>query len=251
MKVLNMLIAWMCFCAVAQAAVPQMGFFQSRVVDPQGGVAMEMAVWYPAQRDGTPQLIGDNAVFVGTTVAREATPLPGAHPLVVISHGFGGNWRNQLWLAADLVRQGYIVAAPNHPGTTTADQRPAQAAQLWRRPGDVSRAIDRVLAQPERYGAVAAGRIAVIGHSLGGWTALEAAGARLDTDRLANDCLAQPQLASCRVFQQIHAGGSDALRQRLAMDWRDRRVAAIVTLDAGLTRGFTPASLNAISIPVL
>lgn len=251
MKIVTALIYWILLCAVAQAAPPQMGFVKTQVAGQLGGAAMDMVVWYPAQRDGTPELIGDNAAFVGLTVARDARPLPGAHPLVVISHGFGGNWQNQLWLAAELVNHGYIVAAPNHPGTTTTNHQPDQAAQLWRRPGDISRVIDQVLARPERYGVVAAGRIAVIGHSMGGWTALEDAGARFDPDRSARDCLARPELASCRVYQQIHAGDSGELRRRLSMDWRDRRVAAIVTLDAGLTRGFTPASLHAMRIPVL
>lgn len=251
MKVFTVLITWIFLCAVAQAAPPQIGFFKTLMAERGGGAAMEMVVWYPARGDGTPLLIGDNAAFVGLRVNRDARPLPGAHPLVVISHGFGGNWQNQLWLAADLVNQGYIVAAPNHPGTTTANHQPDQAAQLWRRPGDISRVIDQVIAQPHRYGAVAMGRIAVIGHSMGGWTALENAGARFDADRFARDCQTRPGLASCRVYQQIHAGDSGELRRRLSMDWRDRRVGAIVTLDAGLTRGFTPASLNAIGIPVL
>lgn len=237
--------------AVARAAAPAVGFATAILAAADGSRPMELAVWYPARRDGTPRLLGDNAVFVGSPVSMSATPLPGAFPLVVISHGFGGNWRNQLWLADALVGQGYIVAAPNHPGTTTANRDPAQAARLWQRPGDLSRVIDYIIADPARYGTVAEGKIAAIGHSLGGWTALEIAGARFDAGEFERDCQARPQLASCRVFAQMRAGATPELERRLAESWRDRRVAAVVSLDAGLTRGLTRDSLNALHLPVL
>ncbi|MEA9393443.1 hypothetical protein SJI19_23410 [Acerihabitans sp. TG2] len=98
MKVITTILTLLLFCAVAQAATPQVGFVKTQIVSSQpGNKPMEVAVWYPAQQDGTPELIGDNAAFVGLEVAQDASPLPGAHPLVVISHGFGGNWKNQLW----------------------------------------------------------------------------------------------------------------------------------------------------------
>ncbi|WP_413734063.1 alpha/beta hydrolase family protein [Sodalis sp. RH21] len=237
--------------AVAQTDAAAVGFNLSVLPAKDGYPAIDMAVWYPAYGEGTPRLVGDNAVFVGMAVAVDARPRPGRHPLAVISHGFGGNWRNQLWLAGELASQGYIVAAPNHPGTTTDNRDPALAAQLWRRPGDISRVIDAVTTRPDRFGAVAVDKIAVIGHSMGGWTALELAGARFDPGLFAQDCRLHPILASCRVYQQIAAGGSATLTQRLAMNWRDKRVGAIVTLDSGLTRGFSAASLGGITLPVL
>lgn len=170
---------------------------------------------------------------------------------MVLSHGNGGSWINQTWLASALAHQGYIVAAVNHPGTTSRDRSPQAAALLWQRPVDLSRAIDAVTAQPEKFGAVAKDRIAIVGHSLGGWTVLEAGGARFDPERFAEDCKVHPQLSSCTAYQQMNTASTAQSKARLAADWRDKRVTAVVSLDLGLSRGMTDASLAAYPVPIL
>lgn len=225
------------------------GFRTSTLADEQNGRPLELVVWYPSTSTARPQLIADTPVFVGDLAVRDAPPASSAHPLVVLSHGFRGNWGNQSWLASALVRQGYMVAAVNHPGTTTRNRNPEAAAQLWQRPIDLQRAIDAVLAQPDRFGAVAKGKIAVAGHSLGGWTALEIAGSRFDPERFAQDCTAHPQLASCGVYKQINP--DSAAKSRLGGDLSDRRVTAIITLDLGLSRGMTTESLATLPVPAL
>lgn len=128
------------------------GFRSSTVSNPQDERPLEMVVWYPGATAATPQLIADNAVFVGASAVRDAPPSAGDHPLVVLSHGYRGNWSNQVWLASALARKGYIVAAVNHPGTTTHDRSPQAAAQLWQRTVDLRRTIDEVTTQPEKFG---------------------------------------------------------------------------------------------------
>ena len=227
------------------------GFQSSTLPDAHNERALEMVVWYPSATSAKPQLIADSPVFVGALAVRNAPAAAGEHPLVVLSHGYRGNWGNQDWLASTLAHQGYIVAAVNHPGTTTRDRNPEAAAQLWQRPADVSRAIDAVMAQPEQFGAVAKRRIAVVGHSLGGWTALEIAGARFDPERFTQDCKAHPQLASCSVYQQINPDSTPESKTRLGSNLSDKRVTAIVSLDLGLSRGLTDASLAALPAPAL
>ncbi|VVP79305.1 hypothetical protein PS918_02132 [Pseudomonas fluorescens] len=227
------------------------GFRASTLPDKQNDRPLELVVWYPTATAATPQLIADTPVFEGALAVRDAPPAAGAHPLVVLSHGFRGNWGNQSWLASALVHQGYIVAAVNHPGTTTRDRNPKAAAQLWQRPVDLQRAIDAVIAQPEHFGSVAKGQIAVVGHSLGGWTALEIAGARFDPDRFTQDCVINPQLAPCSVYKQINPDSTPASKALLLADLSDKRVTAIVSLDLGLSRGMTDESLAALPVPIL
>ncbi|NVZ27912.1 alpha/beta fold hydrolase [Pseudomonas gingeri] len=227
------------------------GFQSSTLVDGHNERPLEMVVWYPGVTTATPQLIADTVVFVGAPGVRNAPPAGGEHPLVVLSHGFGGNWGNQVWLASALAHQGYIVAAVNHPGTTSKDRSAKAAAQLWLRPADVSRAIDAVIAQPKRFGAVAKQRIAVVGHSLGGWTTLEIAGARFDPEHFAHDCQVHPKLGGCSAYQQMNPASTPASKAQLAADLRDKRVTAIVSLDLGLSRGMTDASLAALPVPTL
>ncbi|NWB27914.1 alpha/beta hydrolase family protein [Pseudomonas gingeri] len=227
------------------------GFQTSTLPDAHNERPLEMAVWYPGATTATPQLVRDDAVFVGALAVPDAPPAAGEHPLVVLSHGFGGNWGNQVWLASALAHQGYIVAAVNHPGTTSKDRSAKAAAQLWQRPADLSRAIDAVLAKPEQFGVVAKGRIAMVGHSLGGWTALEIAGARFDPEHFAQDCQVHSQLGGCSAYLKMNPASTPASKAQLAADLRDKRVTAVVSLDLGLSRGMTDASLAALPVPVL
>jgi len=242
-------LTWLTTLALADEN--PVGFHSSTLPDPQNDRALEMVVWYPSATTAATQLIGDDAVFVGASAVRDAPPAAGKHPLLVLSHGYRGNWSNQIWLASALAQRGYVVAAINHPGSTTHDRSPQAAAQLWQRPVDVSRAIDGVTTQPEKFGLVASDRIAVVGHSLGGWTALEIAGARFDPDRFAHDCKAHPQLASCAVYGKMNPASTSESQAALAADWRDKRVTAVVTLDLGLSRGMTDESLAAMPVPTL
>lgn len=244
-----LLLAWLTTSALADEHA--VGFRSSTLADPHNARPLEMVVWYPSKAITATQLIGDNPVFVGASAMPDAPPAAGKYPLVVLSHGYRGNWSNQIWLASALAHKGYIVAAVNHPGSTPHDRSPQAAAQLWQRPVDLRRAIDGVIAHPERFGAVTDGRIAVVGHSLGGWTALEIAGARFDPERFAQDCDAHPQLSSCTVYAQMKPAGTTEAKAALGADWRDARVTAVVTLDLGLSRGLTDQSLATLPVPAL
>jgi predicted dienelactone hydrolase len=244
-----LLLSWL--TTIALADENPVGFQSSTLPDSQNDRSLEMVVWYPSATTAATQMFGDDVVFVGASAVRDAPPAAGKHPLLVLSHGYRGNWSNQIWLASALAQRGYIVAAINHPGTTTHDRSPQAAAQLWQRPVDVRRAIDSVMAQPEKIGLVDNDRIAVVGHSLGGWTALEIAGARFDPDRFAHDCKAHPQLASCTVYEKINPASNSESKAALTADLRDKRVTAVVTLDLGLSRGMTDESLAALPIPAL
>lgn len=241
----------LCLATPAVAAESPVGLRTATLADAKHTRPLELVVWYPASTSATPELIADNAVFVGALAVPDAPPAAGEHPLVVLSHGYGGNWLNQVWLASALAHRGFIVAAVNHPGTTSKDRSPQAAAQLWQRPADLSRAIDAVLAQPTQFGAVAKTRIAAVGHSLGGWTVLEIAGARFDPDLFSRDCSAHPKLGGCIGYQQMNPAGTPAGKAQLAADLSDTRVSAIVSLDLGLSRGLTDASLAALPVPAL
>jgi predicted dienelactone hydrolase len=98
-------------------------------------------------------------------------------------------------------------------------------------------------------GTIEPTRIAAIGHSLGGWTVTALGGARFNTEKSAQDCKigAGPQACTLSAELGIVAG----VTSKLDADLRDRRVGAIVSLDLGLARGFTPESLAAFPVPAL
>lgn len=222
--------------------------FRQLSINEENTRPLDIAIWYPTAETGTPEKVGDNIVFYGTSALRDAKPEPGAHPLLLLSHGYGGNWRNLNWLAAEMVSQGYIVAAVDHPGTTTLNKSPQDAKQLWRRPQDLQRVMAKLVSTPSLAGQVDPQRIAAAGHSLGGWTVLELAGARFDTERFQADCRVHTGLAACRLMQTL---GIDRAAETLVKDARDPNIKAVVSLDLGLARGFTPKSLSQIAIPML
>ncbi|HEY8490832.1 MAG TPA: prolyl oligopeptidase family serine peptidase [Dehalococcoidia bacterium] len=136
---------------------------------------LETVVWYPAGQGGR-----WDAALAGS---EEAPVAPGGpFPVVIFSHGSGGNPLQSTFFTAHLAGHGFVVAAVPHPGNTTSDCFPCSdpAALLdsaLNRPDDVSFVLDRLLEESARPGGVLQGavdgdRAAVAGHSFGGYTAL-------------------------------------------------------------------------------
>lgn len=225
------------------------GFRQITLSDIKGE-PLDVAVWYPAGQKKAAETVGENAAFVGVTVILNAPPTSGAHPLLVISHGFNGSWRNLAWLAVAMAEQGYIVAAPDHPGTTTFNQNSDEARKLWKRPREISRVIDFISHSADLFGTTDNDRIAALGHSLGGWTVMSLAGARFEPSLFLHDCLQQGQRGDCKLTKKLGIEDVAAYKNG-SSDSRDARVKAVVSLDLGLAPGFTAQSLGEINIPVL
>ena len=237
--------AWLSAATLCHAA-DAIGFRETDI-GLDGPRPLHVAIWYPSGTSQAAGIVGENRVFQGIGAVRNAEPTSGKHALVVLSHGYGGSWRNLNWLAGELAGQGYIVAAPDHPGTTTFNKAPEQAAALWERPRDLSRVIDALVADPGLAGPVDTGRIAAIGHSLGGWTVAALAGARFDKARFDADCTMNTSPRACSLRQEL--GLDRAGTEEARMD--DHRLGAFISLDLGLARGFSPESLGGIRIPSL
>lgn len=172
-----------------------------------GGRELPIEVWYPAKRTGTPEQyvlkIGvlELARFDSPLGARRDASLDargGPYPTVVFSHGNGGTRIQSVYLTEYLATHGFVVAAPDHVGNTFAEMintanaiSSAEAAKL--RPQDVSRTLDALLdadgaTSGVLRGSVDPGRVAVAGHSFGGFTALRVAGATIDANAVLSDC---------------------------------------------------------------
>jgi predicted dienelactone hydrolase len=233
------------------AVADQTGLMELSLTDPTGGRATTGFVWYPAADTADTVLSLGNAVWEPIRVAPDAVPIPGSYPLVVLSHGMFGNARNQAWLAEALVAAGFVVAAVDHPGTSTFQRDPDQRRELWERPRDVSRVIDTVLDDPGIGHAVDANRIYIAGHSLGGFTAMLLAGARFDPGRIDAFCTTNPGDLVCNIFSDWGVAKTPEDRLAMSADLSDPRIRAFAIFDLGGTQSFSLESLGVVARPVL
>ena len=235
----------------AHASEQVLGWQKFKVNDAQKERPLKGLLWYPAHSDAPVKRIHSNGVWVGVEAAKQATPLAGEHPLVVLSHGMYGNERNQNWLAEALVKAGYIVASLSHPGTSTWLRDPDDARQLWERPRDVSRVITHLLGSAKFAPFIDPERIFMAGHSLGGWTALWLAGGRYDAAKVKADCTANPTELICEIGDMWNIAKTPEDIHAMEQDLSDPRIKGIAVLDLGGTQTFATESLNKIDMPLL
>lgn len=241
-------------CLQAEANV---GFKQMKIEKSHGfAYDMNATLWYPTKTNNKLKIVGDNLAFYGILVEENASfENDGYFPLIILSHGYRGSWRNLNWLAAKLVDAGFIVVAPEHIGTTTFDIRTNEKAKLWLRPNNISMLLDFLLNKSEFSSNIDKDRIAIIGHSLGGWTSLILAGAKFEPNKFIANCKKSSQNdflgQACSLIVPLGLNLDETNKEFADRNLADKHIKAIVSLDAGLTKGFTKKSLENIKVPIL
>lgn len=188
------------------------------------------------------------------------SPDPG--PLVVISHGFGADRRFLGYLARHLASHGLVVVALEHPGSNVnwlsrasingnpGDLMPP--SEFIDRPKDISFLLDE-LARLDREKGSFQGRfntkqVTVIGHSLGGYTALAVAGAELNLDDLRRSCKSADPLRKSPA-EWLQCSAVDLPEDQLQL--RDERIANAIALNPVVGQIFGKKGLNKVTIPTL
>jgi len=213
---------------------------------------LSVAIWYPTLAQQPIENIGDNAIFIGENAIRDAVIADGLHPLILISHGLGGSWINQIWLASALSKKGYIVASPNHPGTSAENMNRVIAQNMLERPNDINRIITELFVNKKFSSYINHNNIVIIGHSYGGWTAIETIGGQFSSKQFSNACQAYPNSVSCIIFnRQMRGLPPDSDYFKLDKMVQDPRIKVAIILDVSFAYGFTTTSLAKINIPVL
>lgn len=209
-------------------------------------------IWYPAEPGGRRVTVGGNGVFHGTPAGRGAPHVDGAHPIIMMSHGAGGNAGQFGWIAARLAAAGFVVLLPNHPGSTSGDASAAAAVRIWERPLDMTAVLDAITAAPEDFPYMDLDRIGVLGFSAGGYTALALAGARVDPERLAAFCDDGGRgMSDCDFFARFGIDLHALDLAPAAQDLRDPRIGFAVVVDPGIVETLTRESLAGIDLPML
>ncbi|MES2205455.1 MAG: alpha/beta fold hydrolase [Pseudomonadota bacterium] len=139
------------------------------------GIVFPAAVMYPTNTASVPTIFGQSFI----ELSDKAPISTGEYPLVVISHGNGGSHFIYATICTHLAKQGYIVAMLEHPGNNYKKNELEWTPQnLSNRPRHIRDTIDAVAKHPFFIRSVQVDNVAVIGHSLGGYTALAVAGGK-------------------------------------------------------------------------
>lgn len=145
------------------------------VLEPELGERFPMLVLYPSTGAEHPTRFGPYTIDVSV----DGPVAAGKFPLIVVSHGTGGSHLTHRMLAARLARNGFIVALPEHPRNNRNNNELAgTAAILANRPRHLHSVIEYVHDDETLRSSLTRSCVAVIGHSLGGYTALAIAGGR-------------------------------------------------------------------------
>ena len=199
-----------------------------RVISPNDdvqGVPVPTSLLYPT--DATPHSVKVGAYSLD--VAPDAPVAGGDLPLVVFSHGTGSSPWLVRDLACTLARAGFVVALPEHPGNNRSDDHLANTLpNLVNRPRHLRVVLDAAFADEVVGPRLSRGGVAVMGHSLGGYTALALAGGRPS------------------AFAHL---SPDGLPRPFAVE-RDTRVRALVLLAPATAWFLADGALAEVDVPI-
>ena len=185
-------------------------------------------------------------------------------PVVIISHGVASNRKTFAYLAEHLTSHGYAVVVPEHIDTSTDKfsqmfnglEGPPDANTLLLLPKDITAVLDelerRAKFEPELQ-SLNLQAVGLLGHSLGGYTVLAAAGAQLSRDKLKDNCfvagntqkrpiLNLSMLIQCRLLE---------VPTDKSLIVNDERVKAVIAINPLTSSIFGETGLNQIKVPTL
>lgn len=186
----------------------------------------------------------------------------GAHPVVVISHGLGSDRRTYAYLGEHLASYGFVTILLEHPGSNSRYIQDlvagrasefADPTEFLARPADVSDVLDAIVMAPEPprnfQGSLALDRVAVVGQSFGGYTALVTAGATLNFQRLQADCASEDLFWNTSLLLQCRALVVRPGPEVEQLSLRDPRVKAVVAINPIISSLFGRRGIATLQVP--
>lgn len=210
----------------------------------RGNRRVRVELWYPTE-EKTPVESVQESVWLHPEEIRDAKILSSKKkfPLLLMSHGHGGDRRERTWLADALAKKGCVVASVEHFGDTWDTFDPLTSTKFWERPKDVSFALDCLEKDPFLKEQVDFERVGMVGYSMGGMTGLALVGAKVENAKQV-------------VLQTVKSREGMPLEVIETMDFseaeKDHREPRIrsVLLICPATFGISEHSLKSIYVPV-
>ena len=167
-------------------------------------------------------------------------------PLVILSHGSGGEYSNHTWLIDSLIENGFIVAALNHPMNTARDNTDEGVISVWHRPRDISVLLDYLLNDSNWVNVIDENRIGAAGFSSGGYTVLALAGAIYDPELMSAYCASLERGKDC----ELATDSSNVDFRDSSASYKDERIKSVFSMAPAVGSAITKESLAEIELPV-
>lgn len=151
-----------------------------KLTDTERKRPLEMEVWYPTYDESKAQTQDKKAIFKTIQSIPDANFVDGKYPLLIVSHGTGGNRFSLTWMIEKMVKKGYVVVSLGHYGNTTFNKVPREFVKWWERAIDIQFVLDRILENKDLKNYIDEEKIGGIGFSLGGYTQIALAGGLVD-----------------------------------------------------------------------
>ncbi len=246
-------------------------------INPDSKRPLDITVWYPAlnpkglaEKVSYPLLpkvdmglpADWRAQLAGRALLDAAPDMASApYPLVIFSHGFGGNRQSSAYLTEHLASYGFVVIAPDH--IEMWDPALSKIANSYvERPMDVQQVIAYAETLTKSGGNLAGvfdiNQMAAAGWSNGGYTALTLGGARFDAGALNERCKGVPpdtpfaNICNATVpneAEMAKLAGLNSVPEGFWPSWSDSRVKAVISLASPPV--IQEKGLNEITVPVL
>lgn len=206
------------------------------------GKPVPSILWYPSTGTGSAARIAENGVFYGVDAYEDGPLAEGnALPVILLSHGLGGNWRSLAWMASELAGRGALVVTVNHPASSTFDFDMREGLKHWTRARDLSRALDKLEDNPVYGGRIDRDRIMAAGFSYGGWTALSLGGVTGNLAGEIAECEAQGEKSShCSDLDRAGVSFAEMDETLWNASYKDARITHVTAMDPALHHGFGP-----------
>lgn len=202
-------------------------------------------LWYPTTLS-EPLDDPKDPIWVHPQEIRNAPFEEKRHPLILMSHGHGGDRRDRSWIVEYLVKNGFIVASVEHFGNSWRNYNPLLTLRFWERALDISFAISSLIKDPVLKKQIDSSRIGFVGYSLGGMTGLALGGAKIrNIEEIAIQYFKKYQEIDKIDLEMVEkADFSEANR-----NFTDRRIKAFALLSPAAF-GMAPESFRKIKAPV-
>jgi predicted dienelactone hydrolase len=218
--------------------------FQTVMVPDLGNPPIFVGIWYPSDAPEKPEHIALDTVSVAHDGAIAGQDLK----LIMMSHGTGGGFADQVDTATALASAGFVAAAPTHTGDNWKDR--SRVLSIWERPRQLHVVANWLLSTWPAHTRLDQAHIGVFGYSAGGFTALVEAGGNPDLSLLDKHCITYPKEFTCALITQFQPKGGPLPAAPPGAWVHDPRISATVLVAPALGFTFGKSGLSGVRMPV-